>query len=190
MKHSPPFSPDNRSETAMKLPGFPRAKAIAPATGIDGIVLRAAGEDDLPFLLALFAGFRAPELLLAPWSAEQKAAFVESQFALQHAHFVRHFPRADFWVIQREEQPIGRVYLDRSKAEWRLIEIGLATTAQGQGIGAALVRWIQASAAAAGRAVALSVAVNNPRARALYHRLGFADRPTDSGTHVEMVWSG
>lgn len=183
--------------SADALPPFPGA---APPPPLDetlraaGIVLWPAGAADLPFLKSLYAGFRMPELLFAPWTLAQKQAFAEDQFRPQHIHFVHHFAAADFWVVMRAEppaapRPIGRLYLDRSGPEWRLVDIILNGEARGQGLGAALISWVQKNAAAAGaESLALHVAVNNPRAQALYLRLGFQPLESGDGLNVPMRW--
>jgi ribosomal protein S18 acetylase RimI-like enzyme len=51
--------------------------------------------------------------------------------------------------------------------------LGVSPDAQGQGIGTALVEHFLTSDAAKGKIPALDVAVTNPRAQALYERLGF-----------------
>ncbi|OAN63945.1 hypothetical protein A7X12_19010 [Sphingomonas sp. TDK1] len=154
-----------------------------------GIALRPASLDDLPELAAWYAQLRMPELLFHPWSQAEKQAFVDEQFRLQHHHFVRRCPRADFWILLRDEVPIGRLYLDRSTSEWRIVDILLATGWRAQGLGSRLIAWVQQSAAAAGaRAVALTVAVDNRRAHALYARLGFSDTDAGDGLHQPMRW--
>jgi GNAT superfamily N-acetyltransferase len=175
------------------LPPFPRPRTDLPDTtrlAEHAIVLRPAMRDDLPLAARLYTAFRSPELLLAPWSAEAKQAFLDDQFRLQHSHFVRHFHRADFWIVcDADMAPVGRFYLDRSTPQWRLVDILLAPDARGRGIGSALIRWAQALAADAGASgIALHVAISNPRAHALYTRLGFVARESVDGMHVPMQW--
>jgi GNAT superfamily N-acetyltransferase len=153
-----------------------------------GIRLRPATRDDLPLLKRLYRATRMPEMLLAPMTLAEKQGFADDQFRLQHSHFVRHFARADFWMILREDMPVGRLYLDRSGTEWRLVDILLDQDVRGQGLGSALIRWIQQRAAEAGAAVMLRVAVDNPRAHALYRRLGFADLESADGLILPMRW--
>src|SRR5204863_359561 len=132
---------------------FPRSRHPALDTGALqalGITLRTASPEDLPALAGLYAQLRLPELLFHPWSPAEKQAFVDEQFRLQHQHFVRHCPRADFWLLLRGDAPIGRLYLDRSTSEWRIVDILLATAWRAQGLGSRLIVWIQQSAAAAG----------------------------------------
>lgn len=88
------------------------------------------------------------------------------------------------WV---EAVPVGHGQLT-SGAEPELRNLHVATTARGHGIGTALVRAAESHARVAG-AVALSVGVadDNPRARALYERLGYAGTGIRSTTTYEFV---
>jgi GNAT superfamily N-acetyltransferase len=173
------------------LPPFPRAAAIPESRALEaaGIRLRPASISDLALLRQLHATSRMPELLLAPWTAAEKQAFLDEQFRLQHCHFVRHFAQADFWVIEKAARPIGRLYLDRAGTDWRLIDILLAADARSNGIGQLLLDWIQREAEAAGATITLHVAANNPRAHALYLRMGFAEVEGGDGLHQRMRWT-
>ncbi|WP_294254993.1 GNAT family N-acetyltransferase [uncultured Sphingomonas sp.] len=180
------------TERLLRFPPFPPSRRPAVDTGAlqaFGITLRAASLGDLPELAGLYAQLRLPELLFHPWSQAEKHAFVDEQFRLQHHHFVRHYRRADFWILLRDDVPIGRLYLDRSTSEWRIIDILLATVWRARGLGSKVIAWVQQGAAAAGaRSVALSVAVDNRRAHLLYTRLGFTDVDAGDGLHQPMRW--
>jgi RimJ/RimL family protein N-acetyltransferase len=151
---------------------------------------------DQPLLLALYSAFRADEMARAPWPEPQKQAFLAEQFRLQHHHFTTHFPYADFWVIERAPpgrvggaaEAIGRLYVDRSRPLWRIIDLGLFPTERGRGVGAALLEWLQAGARVAGaQGCDLNVMIANPRAQALYRRLGF-EVTSEAGGYRHMIW--
>jgi ribosomal protein S18 acetylase RimI-like enzyme len=173
---------------------FPRARAVAPtlaqAVASFGVALRWARDDDRPALLALYATTRAEELAVQPWPEAAKAQFVAQQYALQHRHFVEQFTDAAFLVLARGETVVGRLYVDCSARGPRdlVIDILLAPAWRGGGIGGALLRAVQADAAARGRGVELHVLAWNEGARRLYERLGF--RVADAGSpHVLMRWA-
>jgi ribosomal protein S18 acetylase RimI-like enzyme len=94
------------------------------------------------------------------------------QFDAQHRHYRQHYPGADFLVILRDAQPIGRLYLARLPDEFRVIDIALLPQHRRAGIGTALLRNILNEAAATGKPVRLHVERFNPALR-LYQRLGF-----------------
>lgn len=166
------------------LPAFPEAARAPPPPSermrAFGLSVRPARIADLPFLRALYASTRARELALVRWPAAQRDAFLADQFRLQHLHFTRFHADADFWVIEQRlaAGAIGRLYLDRSARIWRIVEIALMPAARGQGLGGALLDWVQRAAGehhAGG--VDLHVAITNPAAAALYARHGFRETP-------------
>lgn len=166
---------------ARPLPVLPRAAAR-------GLAFRRMNEDDLPFLGSLYASTRTEELAPLPWSAEEKRAFLEQQFRAQHAHYMQHYPDADWLVVEREGAPVGRLYLERWPSEIRIIDIALMPGARGTGLGRAMLEDVQALAARDGLGVGIHVEHNNPAMR-LYLRLGFSRRE-DKGVYHLMHWGG
>jgi ribosomal protein S18 acetylase RimI-like enzyme len=153
--------------------------------------LRTVRPRDERFLLGLYGTVRVPELVLTGWSAAQKQAFVADQFRLQQAHYRQNCPDADYWVIERAgAEAIGRFSLDRSGAEWRMIELALLPEARGGGIGTRLIAWVQEAAQGAGAdAVTLHVEATNHAAQRLYARLGFVEAPSRFETHRFLRWT-
>lgn len=139
-----------------------------------GLELRAAQAADEIFLRALYRSFRTAEVAAAPWPNAVISAFVDNQFALQHRHFTREFPDADFLIVMLGGEPIGRLYLHRRDDALHVVDIGLDPLWRGRGVGRALLQWSAELARREGLArVTLAVASDNPRAFALYRRLGF-----------------
>src|SRR5207245_6789274 len=118
--HAPPF-------------GWSRAAAA-------GLSFRPIAEADLPFLSRLYASTRTEELAVTPWCDAQKAAFLQQQFAAQHAHYQAHYQGTDFLVIERDGVTIGRLYLARWKQEHRIVDIALLPEHRRKGLGEALLR--------------------------------------------------
>ena len=171
----------------------PSAHGLGEPLADFGVRLRGARDDDLPFLLALYATTRAEELAPVPWPEATKAAFLNQQFALQHHHYLTGYPRADFLLLEAQDGPVGRFYRAAAPegadpAECDLvIDVSLLPPWRGRGLGTALLHAAMASAAARGRAVALHVLLSNVRARRLYERLGFAVTD-EAGAHLAMRW--
>lgn len=159
--------------------GWRRAAAV-------GLSFRPASDPDLPFLGRLYASTRADELAGAPWTAEQKAAFLQSQFEAQHAHYRQYYPEADWLVIVHGSDDVGRLYIARWPSQHRIIDIALLPEFRGRGFGAALMRDLLDEAAAAGKAVSIHVEKYNPAMR-LYRRLGFVTTE-DKGVYDLMHW--
>jgi len=171
-------------------PTFPAGREPVAQPGAlraRGIGLRAARDADLPWLRDLYASTRSAELAAVPWPEAAKRAFLDQQFALQHAYYLSHFAGADFLIVETAQAPLGRLYLDRSAAQHVLVDISLLPELRGQGIGTALITHAQALAQAAGCALSLHVLHANPEARCLYARLGFVAGDA-SATHLQMHW--
>jgi RimJ/RimL family protein N-acetyltransferase len=153
-----------------------------------GLSVREAEDSDLPFLQQLYAESRAAELANVPWPDALRQAFLDSQFALQHLHYTRHYQPAHYLLVEQAGEPIGRLYLHCDEHEATLIDIALLQTARGRGIGSALVRWVQRAAHGVQlHSVVLHVAWENLAARRLYERLAFHTEG-DTGSHLRMRW--
>jgi ribosomal protein S18 acetylase RimI-like enzyme len=134
--------------------------------------LRPVAAADRAFLIDLYASVREPELAHVPWDDATRRAFVEQQFAAQDAHYREHYPGATLDVIEVDGTPAGRLYVHRGGSDIRIMDIALAPTYRGHGIGSELLRSLMAEAQAGARKLSIHVESNNP-ARRLYERLGF-----------------
>jgi len=153
----------------------------------EDVEFRPITEADRPFLARLYASTRADEMALVPWPDEQKAAFLTQQFEAQHKYYHEVFTEAEFYVIERRGEAIGRLYRDDRDDEIRLIDIALVPEARGQGLGGAILRDLLDEACSRGLLVRIHVERNNPALR-LYERLGF--RPIeDQGVYHLMEFS-
>jgi ribosomal protein S18 acetylase RimI-like enzyme len=179
-------------------PDFPHPGQVLPPLSDSlrrmGVALRRATAADLPFLRTLYGGFRAEELAPAPWTPEQKARFLDDQFRLQHADWVHRYAEADFLIVEQAKPPgagvaIGRLYLSRGLPLWRIVDIGILPEKRGAGLGRMLITWVCACAAEAGAGVGLAVLVTNPRAEALYRRLGFRETGEADAMRRDMIWT-
>lgn len=146
--------------------------ALAEAALSARIRLRPATEADAAVLLAIYASSRAHEMACVEWSQEQKAVFLSMQFEAQRRHYAAHYDGAAYMVVERDGQPVGRLYVHEGLSDVRIMEVQLLPEARGQGIGTALLRGVLAAAAARGQRTSIHVELENP-ARRLYERLGF-----------------
>jgi GNAT superfamily N-acetyltransferase len=78
------------------------------------------------------------------------------------------------------------LYVHRSEAEIRILDIALLPRHTGQGIGTTLLRGLQAEAESTHSVLVLHVEQFNP-ARQLYLRLGFVP-VAEQGVHIRMQW--
>lgn len=96
--------------------------------------------EDGDFLLALYASTRRPELAGLGWSAAQQDAFIRMQFDAQTRHYRASFPDACYSVIWVGGERAGRLIVNRSDDEIRIVDIALLPEFRGAGVGGWLVR--------------------------------------------------
>ncbi|MBL7259705.1 GNAT family N-acetyltransferase [Paractinoplanes lichenicola] len=98
---------------------------------------------------------------------------------------------ADVSVIVEGGEAIGRLRVVRGDGFLRLAGIQLLPSAQGRGIGTAIVRQLQSRARRESVPLLIGVEKDNPRARQLYERLGCVPvGENEAGDEVELRWSG
>lgn len=137
-----------------------------------GIRYRPFSDEDLPFVSALYASTRREEVAQTGWPAEVQEQFLAQQAAAQHSHYSIHFSDAEWLIVERNGQAIGRLYLRDLPADLHIVDVSLLPDSRGQGIGGAIVADTLALARSRGKGVTIHVELSNP-ARTLYARLGF-----------------
>jgi GNAT superfamily N-acetyltransferase len=156
-----------------------------------GLSLRPVADADRPFLERLYRLVRWEEFAPTGWPDATKTAFLAQQFDFQRRQYEQVYGGAEFHLIVQGDEPIGRIYVDRTGRDLALIEISLLPEWRGRGIGAALLEQLQQEVGAGLRdRVSLQVTPENP-ARRLYQRMGFVERPPASEfqqASIEMVW--
>jgi len=98
------------------------------------ISLRIETGQDEPFGFELYASTRKEELDAWGWPAEMRNAFLQMQFKA-HEGCRRAFPQADFLVVQLDGRDIGRMIVDRTETEFRLVDIALLPECRNAGVG-------------------------------------------------------
>lgn len=151
-----------------------------------GLVFRPMDASDLEFLSSVYASTRDEELRQVPWTQDEKRSFLHQQFEAQHAHYMQHYPDADWWVIECNGEKIGRLYVEVWPSEHRLIDIALLPPWRGRGLGALMLTDLMSEACAAGKPLRIHVEKNNPAMR-LYVRLGFVSIE-DKGVYDLLEW--
>jgi ribosomal protein S18 acetylase RimI-like enzyme len=156
--------------------------SLPPDVGLRPIV-----DADLPLLERIYGSTRVEELAQTDWDEAGKAAFIAFQFQAQHLHYTTHYHDAQFFVIERDGEAVGRLYLHWRERELRIVDIALLPDARGHGLGGALLKALMDAAAAAGKTVSIHVEQMNPAMR-LYQRLGFR-RIGEHGIYHLMEWA-
>ena len=150
-----------------------QALADDPRRSRPVVALRAVQrEADAAFLCSVYASTRTEELAVVPWTNAQKEAFLRMQFDAQDRYWRERNPAATYDVILVDGEPGGRLYVNRSGDEIRIVDIALLPDHRGRGVGALLINGVLEEGIQTGRPVTIHVERTN-RARALYERLGF-----------------
>lgn len=152
----------------------------------NGISIRPARASDQPFIASLFRSTRDDLQML---NAEQGFidALIDQQHEAQMQGYGDQFPNAMYFIVEKINEPIGRVTIDFGSNEVRIVDLALIPAARGKGFGSSILRGIQQAAGVTGAPVTLSVQANNIGAQQLYARLGF--QLTEIGEmHHMMSW--
>jgi ribosomal protein S18 acetylase RimI-like enzyme len=151
------------------------------------VALRPAGPEDKAFLYRVYAGTREEELAAVDWSAAEKEQFLKMQFAAQHMYYHDQYPDANYDIVLRDGDAVGRLYVHRRPDEVRIVDIALLPESRNTGIGTSLLEDILREGAAAQKPVRIHVEKFNPALR-LYERLGFSIAE-DKGVYWLMEWN-
>lgn len=152
------------------------------------IILRPVAPEDYRFLLKVYANTRADELAATGWLDVQKQAFINMQFKLQQQGYREQFPAAAHDIIMFDDQPVGRLMVDRTGDEIRCVSIAILSEFRNLGIGMFLLRGLCSEAVAADQPLRLQVDRFNSAAYRLYERLGFV-KTEEGQTHIAMEWT-
>jgi ribosomal protein S18 acetylase RimI-like enzyme len=150
------------------------------------VALRPEQPGDESFLFEVYAGTRQEELALTNWDEPARRAFLNMQFAAMRRGYASLYPAGEFLVISLGPRAVGRMVLNRSAEEVRVVDLALLPAHRHAGIGTLLMRQVCAQAAEAGIPVRLSV-LKSSRAVGWYERLGFA-KAGEAGIYDQMEW--
>ena len=141
------------------------------AVQISSISFRPADADDDDFIFRLYASTRTDEMAVVPWSAEQKQAFLRSQFTAQTQHYRTEYPEAQQQIILLAGEPAGRLYMDRGADAAHILDVTIAPEHRNCGVGTAIIERLRGEAGH--KPISIYVEDFNPSAR-LFRRLGFS----------------
>ncbi len=162
--------------------GFPAGDRASAA-----VTLRPATDQDYAFMRFLYCSTREEEMKMFPFGEEEKAAFLDQQFAAQYEHYRLHYPTCERNIIELDGRPIGRLWMDEWKDQIRLVDIALLPERRGSGIGSRLLGDVLARGTRTGKPVTIHVEAYNPALR-LYERFGF-EKVDTNGVYYLMKWT-
>jgi len=152
------------------------------------VTTRPVRSGDEPFLLRVYTSSRADELAQTGWTEEQKQAFIEMQFHAQWQDYSNRFPDAEQSIVLHEGNPAGRIWINRSNEEIRLLDIILLPEFRNSGTGTLLLQKLQNEARISSKKLHHAVYKDNIDALRFYKRLGFTI-VEDYDTYCVMEWS-
>lgn len=148
--------------------------------------LRDAVAADEAFFASLYRSTR-DDLLALPADPSVIDGLIAMQRRLQLAGYRNSYPEARYQVLERDGVAVGRLVTATVDGAVRVVDIAVLPSARRAGVAADVLRRLQAQAAGAGHAVALSVRQDNLAARHLYEALGFAVASEDT-MRLELRW--
>jgi len=152
---------------------------------LNAITVREEQPQDEAFLFELYASTRQDELEAWGWPPAMRHTFLTLQFRASQGYRAA-FPDAEFQIVRLDGVNAGRLIVNRTREELRVVDIALLPQHRNAGIGTALLRRLFGEAAATKKPLRLQVLKDN-RAGRLYQRLGFV-KIAETEMHWEMEW--
>lgn len=149
------------------------------------INLKSITEENREFLCRVYISSREDEMGIRDWVEEERNKFLHSQFNIQHEYYMKSYKNPSFDIILLGNIPIGRLYVDRSEKEVRIIDISLLKEYRGHGIGRELLNTLIKESEDRNLQLTLHVEYYN-FARKWYERIGFRQHG-ENGVYIFMV---
>ena len=146
---------------------------------MNNICLRSETASDAEFVLELYVVRHKDIFAQTPLPAEQKEVLANHQANAQAAHYARQFKHADFLIIECNGERAGRIIFEEVDDCIRVVDVAVAKSYQGQGIGTVVFKRIINEARLKTLPLRLKVATNNPGGQRFYERLGFQEFSRD-----------
>jgi ribosomal protein S18 acetylase RimI-like enzyme len=140
--------------------------------GAERISLKPASPEDSEFLLLLKAS-TLPELNMLGLDDDQFRSIIRIQFAAQEQEYWRSFPESTHLVVEAGGIRAGRLWVDRSETEIRILDISILPEFRRTGIGRSLYESLIAEARTARKRLKCSVSIFNQPSLLFHKQLGF-----------------
>ncbi len=156
------------------------------------LTLRPISYADNALLLHIYASTRVQDTeLMQHLGTSHKEVFLQQQFNAQHVYYQNNYKGGNFYVIVKNANPVGRLYLHEQYGDGsvRIIDITILPEWRNKGIGEGLLRDVMKLAQQIGKPVTFHVEKLN-RAIYLYKRLGFEIVSEVNSVYYLMKWAG
>ncbi len=150
------------------------------------LALRLAEESDREFFSRLYATTR-DDLRRLPMPQKALDDLIKMQQVVQENGLANTFPEAKQLTITLHGEAIGRLIVDYTKNDWRVIDIALMPPFRLQGHGRKVMQAVMDKARETAGTVSLAVFEFNTIARHLYNKLAFQVVHEDP-VHAQMIW--
>lgn len=148
------------------------------------LTFRPIQSGDEEILLQIFASTREEERLQLGWPHEEWEAFIRQQFSFQHAQYMMTYANPSFDLVLLDGEVTGRLYVDRTTEEIRVVDVALLPKHRHQGLGRLMLQALIDESDACGTPLGLHVEKDNPILN-YYQRLGFVP-VADRGVYLYM----
>jgi ribosomal protein S18 acetylase RimI-like enzyme len=134
--------------------------------------LRRCDASDDAFLYDVFVTTWQSEVAALP-NQNLAQHVLRIQHIAQERRFASGFPGHERYVVLEDEVPAGRLYVDQSGRDIKLLDLTLLPRFRGRGLGSRVVRDLLTEAGREDRKVTLRAPRRTSRATDFYTRLGF-----------------
>ena len=137
------------------------------------LYLRSTTPEDKQFIYRLVYETLYEQLCAWAWAPAIRQQILDMQVRAKNGSYRMMYPEAHHAIIMLDDDPIGRLIIDRSRECYELVDISILSKHRSAGIGTRLILAMCTEAEMMKKPIRLSVSITNPRAAALYRRLGF-----------------
>ncbi|WP_434950130.1 GNAT family N-acetyltransferase [Shewanella sp. HL-SH4] len=150
------------------------------------ICVRPASDDDVFIMAQLFYSTRSDfyQLGLPQVTVDM---LLQQQYQLQQMSYKNQFPNVMDYILCRQAQVIGKLTLEVKPEYLWLVDLVIAPDSRSKGVGTAVLDALKQDAKGRQVPIYLSVAIDNPRSKALYYQQGFTIQGV-TDTHESMQW--
>jgi ribosomal protein S18 acetylase RimI-like enzyme len=148
--------------------------------------LRPARSSDRAFIESLYHSTR-DDLRLIDAHRDFIETLIDQQHHAQTLSYSEQFPNAIYFIVEVQQERIGKVSIDFNHNEIHIIDLSLIPNARGKGYGAQIIKALKKASSSVCTPLVLKVYRSNSVAKQLYQTEGFqvtySDQLIDS-----MVW--